>query len=171
MLNKFAFLVIAGLGASVGVNVLDGHLNGPDTRQSAIQSQPATQAVSTQQRVVAISAGSHGQFTAATLINGVHVEMLADTGATNVLLTAEDAERIGLDLEWLNFDIPTLTANGKAMVARIILDEVSVGGIKIRDVRAAVAQPGMLHISLLGMTYLGKLAKFEIKGDQLILYR
>ena len=97
--------------------------------------------------------------------------MLADTGATLVVLTAEDAERIGIDLEWLEFNTPVQTANGTTMTAKTILDDVSVGGIEIRDVNALVVRHGLLNHSLLGMSYLGALSKFEIKGDQLVLHR
>lgn len=172
MFNKFALLVIAGLGASVGVNMLDQKINSPSSADSATQTSQRTAQVRTnRQRVIAISAGHQGQFMAATLVNGVHVEMMADTGATLVVLTAEDAERIGIDLEWLEFDTPVQTANGKAMTARTVLDHVNVGGIEVRDVSAIVSHPGQLSHSLLGMSYLGKLTRFEIKGDQLVLHR
>ncbi|MBZ0215251.1 MAG: TIGR02281 family clan AA aspartic protease, partial [Fimbriimonadaceae bacterium] len=88
-----------------------------------------------------------------------------------VVLTAEDAERIGVDLEWLEFNAPILTANGRAMTARMVLDNINIGGIEVSNVNALITQPGLLTHSLLGMSYLSKLTKFEIKGDQLVLYR
>lgn len=121
--------------------------------------------------ITAISADRVGQFHAETLVNGIHVPMMADTGATVVALTSEDAERAGYDPEWLEFNRPIRTANGTAMAAGIVLDTVSVGGIEIRDVSALVVRPGLLEQSLLGMSFLGAISRFEIKGDQMVLYR
>ena len=139
----------------------DGASNGP-TRPAISQQGPA---------VTAISAGRLGQFTAETLPNGVHVQMMADTGATVVTLTESDAQRIGFDMEWLEFNTPIRTANGSAMAARITLDSLSVGGIKMHDVSAIVVRAGLLEHSLLGMSFLGAISRFEIKGDQMVLYR
>ena len=52
------------------------------------------------------------------------------------------------------------TANGVARAARVKLDEVSVSGAEVRDVDAYVIESG-LSTSLLGMTYLGRLSRFE----------
>lgn len=120
-------------------------------------------------RIVAITANRSGHFSVSTLVNGVHVEMLADTGATYVVLCEQDARRIGLDMSTLDYSARISTANGVATVARVTLDEVAVGGIRLRDVNALVAQGGALNISLLGMTFIGKVARFELRGDQLIL--
>lgn len=172
MFNKLAFLVIIGIGASVGVSILDQKIKASNSTETATQrSQRAAPVRSNRQRVTAISAGDRGQFSVSALVNGVHVEMMADTGATLVVLTAEDAERIGIDLEWLEFNAPILTANGRAMTARMVLDNINIGGIEVSNVNALITQPGLLTHSLLGMSYLSKLTKFEIKGDQLVLYR
>lgn len=119
--------------------------------------------------IVAITADRGGQFLVSTLVDGVHVEMLADTGASAVALTDDDARRIGIDMSALDYSVRVKTANGMAMAAPVTLDEVSVGGITLRDVRGMVGQPGSLHISLLGMTFIGNVARFELRGDQLIL--
>jgi aspartyl protease family protein len=120
-------------------------------------------------RIVAITADPRGHFMVAGLVNGVHVEMLADTGASAVVLQESDARRIGIDMSALNYSVRMSTANGIARAARVTLDEVAVGGITLRDVDALVAQDGALNISLLGMTFIGKVARFELRGDQLIL--
>lgn len=121
--------------------------------------------------LVALSAGRSGHFDVQVLVNGTHVEMLADTGATWIALTAEDASRLGFKPETLTYSIPTQTANGIVHKAPVILDRVTVGPITVRNVKAAVSPPGVLPMSLLGMSFIGSLSRFEVKGDQLVLHR
>ena len=123
----------------------------------------------TARSVVAITAGSNGHFKIATLVNGTHVDMLADTGATAVVLTYRDAQRVGIDVSGLKFTIQVSTANGTTFAAATVIDSISVGGIEVRDVRALVSQPDILRDSLLGLTYLKRIGSFEMSGDRLIL--
>ena len=123
----------------------------------------------TARSVVAITAGSNGHFKIATLVNGTHVDMLADTGASAVVLTYRDAQRVGIDVSGLKFTIQVSTANGTTFAAATVIDTISVGGIEVRDVRAMVSQPDILRDSLLGLTYLKRIGSFEMSGDQLIL--
>lgn len=164
MLNKLVLMVIVGFGIAAAVNSLDQNIKSSNSDAHAAQNNQ------NRPRVAAITAGYGGHFIASTLVNGIHVEMLMDTGASKVVLTSADAQRVGIDLDELVFDAPVMTANGRAYSARAILDEVNVGGIKIRNVSALVSKPEQLSHSLLGMSYLGKLRKFEIKGDQLVLH-
>ena len=57
---------------------------------------------------------------------------------------------------------------GEARAARVSLDSVSVAGARLDDVEAYVIESG-LEVSLLGMTYLGRLQKFEATRTALIL--
>jgi len=169
MLNRVPLLFLVAAGIAMATAMLD-----ESTLNIALSDNtgPTRPVISSHgSMVTAISAGQRGQFTAETLVNGVHVQMMADTGATVVTLTSFDAQRIGFDLEWLEFDRPIRTANGTALAAGITLDKLSVGGIEIRDVSAIVVKPGLLAHSLLGMSFLGAISRFEIKGDQMVLYR
>lgn len=130
---------------------------------------PQTETDSNGRRLIAIRANAHGQFDVDTLVNGTHVSMLADTGATYVTLCYEDARRIGIDVNGLAFTVPMRTANGRAHAAVITLDDLAVGGILVRDVQAVVSQEGVLHVSLLGMSYFREIGSFQLSGDQLVL--
>ncbi len=57
------------------------------------------------------------------------------------------------------------------MVAMVELAEVRVGGITVRDVAATVVPGDALRTNLLGMSFLGRLSRFEMAGDQLVLHR
>ena len=120
-------------------------------------------------RVVEVARGSGGSFSVATEVNGARVPMLLDTGASAVVLTQEAARAAGLPLEVLNYSVSVDTANGRARAAPVTLDRVAVGGITERAVPALVAQPGQLRVSLLGMSFLNRLERWEVRGDKLSL--
>jgi len=94
---------------------------------------------------------------------------VADTGATYVVVTYEDAERLGLSPHNLDFTAPVQTANGIAHVAPVSLDRVRVEDITVRNVPAAVAEKGALGTSLLGMSFLSRLKSFQIQRGELVL--
>lgn len=119
--------------------------------------------------IVAITAERGGQFSISTMVNDTHVEMILDTGATHVVLTDFDARRIGIDLTNISYRVPVRTANGTTHTAQVKLEEISVGPISVSGVRALIAKPDDLEVSLLGMSFLKTLSSFEIKGDQVVL--
>jgi aspartyl protease family protein len=49
------------------------------------------------------------------------------------------------------------------------LREVSIGGIVVRNVEALVIPGDGLAVNLLGMSFLGRLQKFESSGGRLVL--
>ncbi len=110
-----------------------------------------------------------GHFTAKVRVNGKPVSMIVDTGATSIVLTPEDAEKAGIDTKALTYKVPVLTANGRAMAARIRLNKVAIGPLDREKVDALVAQPGALSQSLLGMSFLSRLRSYEFSGDFLTL--
>lgn len=122
------------------------------------------------ENVVAITAGRGGHFAVEALINDTSVRLMADTGATLVALTYEDALRIGLNPDNLSYDLRVYTANGAVKNARATLRQVTVGSITLENVRATVARQGQLQTSLLGMSFLSRLKSFQISGSQMLLY-
>lgn len=110
-----------------------------------------------------------GHFHADALVNGTHIRFLVDTGASDVALTAADARRLGIDPQSLAYNTPYQTANGTIYAARLVLDRVTVGGVTLRDVRASVSQGDGLGVSLLGMSFLGRLNAYEVRGERLVL--
>jgi aspartyl protease family protein len=110
-----------------------------------------------------------GEFAIAGRVNGARVTFLFDTGASAVVLTAEDARRAGLDAHGLTFDVPVATANGPAMAAEVRLDQIAVGPIVMRNVSALVARRGALEESLLGMSFLERLKSYTVERDRLVM--
>jgi aspartyl protease family protein len=110
-----------------------------------------------------------GEFAIAGRVNAARVTFLFDTGASAVVLTAEDARRAGVETSRLVFDVPVATANGGAMAAEARLDQIAVGPIVMRNVPALVARRGALDESLLGMSFLERLKSYTVERDRLVL--
>lgn len=118
---------------------------------------------------VHIRAAEGGHFISDIDINGHTVRAVVDTGATGVSMSYEDARAAGFRLDEADFTIESQTANGTARVAPVTLDRVEIGDIKVRDVEAYVAEPGKLHQTLLGMSFLGQLSHVGIERGELVL--
>jgi len=110
-----------------------------------------------------------GDFAVRAILNDAGSNMLVDTGASSVVLTPDDARAAGLPVEFLKYDVPVDTANGRMRAASVVLDRLTVGGIVERRVPALVAPKGVLRTSLLGMSFLSRLDSFEIRGDRLVM--
>ncbi|MCR4266712.1 TIGR02281 family clan AA aspartic protease [Nitratireductor sp. ZSWI3] len=118
---------------------------------------------------VLVGRSSSGHFEVMVDIEDRPLRMLIDTGASGIVLSAEDARRIGFDPATLDFRIPVSTANGITMVARARAAEIRVGAIVRRDMPLHIAQPGQLGQSLLGMSFINTLSGFELSGDSIVL--
>jgi aspartyl protease family protein len=120
-------------------------------------------------RTVEIRAGAHGHHYASVEINGRSVGMMVDTGASIVALTFEDAESAGLHIRDRDYTHRVNTANGLARIAPVTLDRVAIGEIMVRNVPAAVSEPGKLTTSLLGMSFLSRLQRVDMRRGVLVL--
>jgi aspartyl protease family protein len=112
--------------------------------------------------------GDGGHFWAETRINGRSVKTLVDTGASLVALTAADARRAGVTVRPKDFVHKVNTANGQTAAARVTLQTVEVGTIKLRNVEAIVLRDG-LSVSLLGMSWIGEVRSVKVKGAEMRL--
>lgn len=111
-----------------------------------------------------------GHFYMTLQINDVPIKFVVDTGASQVVLSREDAAKIGIDPADLAFLGTASTANGMVRTAAVRLDTVVLGDIRDDRLRAVVNE-GELFGSLLGMSYLGKFESITIKQNELILTR
>ena len=110
-----------------------------------------------------------GHYYLTLAINGTPVEFMVDTGATNVVLSRRDAERLGIDPASLVYLGEAQTANGTVRTARVKLPEVVLGPWRDESL-AAWVNDGEMDGSLLGMDYLGKF-HLELAEDRLLLRR
>jgi len=119
---------------------------------------------------VALRRGADGHFHATLEINGRRVAMLVDTGASDIVLSAADARRVGLDPAQLVFSRRAATANGVVALAPVTLDSLRLGPFEDRNVPAAV-NGGPMRGSLLGLAYLDRFARLRVENDRMILER
>ncbi|MBM1174025.1 TIGR02281 family clan AA aspartic protease [Microvirga arabica] len=110
-----------------------------------------------------------GSFLVQGEVNGRETRFIFDTGASTVVLRAENAAALGFNPETLNYSVPVSTANGAALAAPVIIESLTVGSITERNVRALIARTGVLHANLLGMSFLERLGSYEVRGNRLIL--
>ncbi len=118
---------------------------------------------------VSIARSGTGSFILAGKVNGRDARFLFDTGASSVVLTDATARSLGIDPATLDYTVPVSTANGRTTAARIRLDRVAIGPITENRVEALVGRPGALTENLLGMSFLERLASYEVRDDKLIL--
>ena len=111
------------------------------------------QAVFTDEGRVVVPRSRDGHYHLMLEVNGTPVEFVVDTGATGVVLSQRDADRVGLDAANLVYLGRAMTANGEVRTAPVRLDSMALGGIVDRNIPAWVNE-GVLDTSLLGMTYL-----------------
>lgn len=119
--------------------------------------------------VVELQAGRNGHFFTEADVNGRTIDVMVDTGASMVALTYEDAERAGIYVRENEFTGRASTANGSARFAPVVIGALSIGDVKVRGVEAAVMERGKLQTTLLGMSFLGKLERAEMRAGRLIL--
>jgi aspartyl protease family protein len=115
---------------------------------------------------IILTSGSGGHFLTSGTINGQAVRFVVDTGATNVTMSAADAERIGIDYKkgQLGF---TGTANGAVAAYRISLAAVRIGDVQVYNVEATVL-PAPMPFILLGNSYLDRF-QMRRENDRLTL--
>jgi aspartyl protease family protein len=100
--------------------------------------------------MVVLEQDRSGHYVAQGQINGQEVSFLVDTGATDVALPESVARALGLDF---GPRVQVMTAAGPANAWMTRLDEVVVGGIRRRNVRASIIT-GEFNGILLGMSFL-----------------
>jgi aspartyl protease family protein len=125
-------------------------------------------AVATAAHQTIVSRDADGSFYAIADVNGVPVNFLIDTGASDIVLSPADAKRLGLDLQALKFDYTYETANGIGRGAPYLVNTLTLGDIDLSDVKVSINQAPM-RASLLGMAFFKRLSGFRIEGDRLIL--
>jgi len=121
---------------------------------------------------VAIRANQSGHFVVEAVVvragQAVRLRFLVDTGASDVVLSPGDAARLGFDVKGLSYTRRYRTANGLVFGAPVRIERMAIGPIFIDKVRASVNGAPM-GLSLLGMSFLGRLSGFDVSQDTLTL--
>ena len=127
------------------------------------------QSVATDGQIIA-PLQSDGHYHLTVDVNNVPVAFIVDTGASQIVLSQSDAQRIGIAPSTLSYFGSAQTANGVVRTARVTLDSVILGDTTDQNIEAVV-NSGAMDASLLGMSYLRLYDRIEISNNELVLTR
>lgn len=113
---------------------------------------------------IVLNEGSGGHFMTAGQINGRAVQFMVDTGATNIAMSALDADRAGIAYK-NGQRVRMTTANGITDGFRIKLNSVRVGDVEVYDVEAIVT-PEPMPFLLLGNSFL---SRFQMRRENTLM--
>ena len=116
---------------------------------------------------VTLAPDSRGHFVADAQVNGGHMRLLVDTGATMVRLSMQDARRLGIDYTRGEPGYSIVADGRRVPNYRLSLDSVSIGGITLYNVEATVGEGGT-GMGLLGMSFLSR-TEMRREGQHLVL--
>lgn len=116
-------------------------------------------------REVVLQRNRYHHYVAIGMINGVPVEFMLDTGASDISVPEPVAQRLGLRR---GAPVRYQTANGVITGYATVLDAVRLGDIELRGVRASINPHMGGEEVLLGMSFLRHL-EFTQRGDTLTL--
>lgn len=110
-----------------------------------------------------------GHFYINANVNNHSVRFMLDTGATDIVLSAKDAKKVGINIEDLQYNKVYNTANGQTRGASVRLNMFEIGGYDFQSVPASVNE-GQMVSSLLGMSFLNNMRSYSFEGNKLTIY-
>ena len=125
-------------------------------------------AVSLKPHSLSVNQEADGSFYIMGKVNGLQMKFLLDTGASDIVLSPADAQRLGMDAAALKFDRSIETANGVGHAAFTTVDHLVVGDLALSSVEVSVNQTPMAT-SVLGMAFFRRLETFTVRGAQMTL--
>jgi clan AA aspartic protease (TIGR02281 family) len=92
----------------------------------------------------------------ATLNGKASAKLIVDTGASYTMISSAKAKELGIDLDGSRRTIPFHTANGVIQAPLADLESITVGGMEIKNLTAAIhdALPNTRVTGLLGLDFL-----------------
>lgn len=169
-------LILAGVMIGLGTvmsQVADRMMTASTTAASSVSSvmlaAAETPTHASGARSVVVPRDRHGHFQTEGRIDGQSIKFMVDTGASVVAMNETSAARIGVRPVQSEFNTKVTTANGVIKAARMQLAMVQVGDLVVRDVDAMVLPDEALSQNLLGLSFLGKLKRFEFAGGRMVL--
>ncbi|MFZ2100606.1 MAG: TIGR02281 family clan AA aspartic protease [Oricola sp.] len=175
MLRYIIMVISVSLSALTAVAYLNDNPELVDTATTVVQdkleARKAHQAVQQPTRVLSgterLRADGRGHYVAEFNLNSRRVTGVVDTGATMIAMNMSIARQAGITVRPNEFVYKVNTANGTVKAARVVVDEVRLGSIRVRDVEAMVLEDEAINIVLIGMSFLNRLRNFEFSNGTL----
>ena len=151
-----AWIAVIGVLTLLSQKYLD-RLNNPNESYQTV--------ATAEMRELVLERNRYGHYIATGSINGRRAVFLLDTGATDIAVPEQLAERLGLKR---GPQTTVVTANGIIDVDTARLDEVALGPIVLRNLRATINPHMRDDEVLLGMAFLRDI-EFTQRGEYLTL--
>lgn len=119
-------------------------------------------------REIVLTRAQDGHYYAPGNVDGAALRFLVDTGATVVALTEDDAEMLGHYLHPGELTVVGRGVSGAVQGKAITIKRLSVGDISAENVPAVIIPEG-LPVSLLGQSFLSKIAHVTISDNRMTL--
>ncbi|MFZ1679780.1 MAG: TIGR02281 family clan AA aspartic protease [Rhizobiaceae bacterium] len=176
MLRKIIYVgLFTGVAAAVPVLVE----NNPDLLRRTAAVEPAAIDATEPQinvvepapagRRVRMEQDETGHFIGEFRLNGRRINAIVDTGATLVAINRSTARNLGLLIAPGDFKYDVRTANGKTKAATAVIERIQIGRIEVANVQAMVLDDKALVHTLIGMSFLKALDRFQIADGTLLL--
>lgn len=157
MLRQLLFMV--AIGSAIGAMLpLTKQVPPPPPRDAGWQPTP---------HPTTLARSANGHFYADGRVNGTEIHFVVDTGATDVVLTMDDARRAKIPFDPTSFTVVATGASGDVYGQLVVLDVVDLDGKQVHQMQGMVAQG--LAVSLLGQRYLREQPHVDIAGDTMTI--
>jgi aspartyl protease family protein len=165
IMGKFIIFAAAVLAAGVLVARWADRSGPIGSSPSAMAAAPVDSPTSvSNSRTVTLSPGNDGHFWTDARVDGRRLQLVVDTGASQIALRAGDAARLGIHPTPRDYNVKVSTANGITRAALVQLRMVEIGNIVVRDVPALVHPDEALGVNLLGMSFLSRVRWTHERG-------
>ncbi|VAW82265.1 hypothetical protein MNBD_GAMMA12-1067 [hydrothermal vent metagenome] len=121
-----------------------------------------------QTKKVQIWANQQGMYLVQGRINGAAASFMVDTGATYVVMSSVEAQRLNINYKQFGRLSRAATASGIVATYNLEIDKLTIGSIYLRHVKVAIIEGKHPQRILLGMSYLSRI-RMESKGRSLML--
>ncbi len=112
--------------------------------------------------VLSLQADRYGQYQLTGSANGQDITFLLDTGASEISIPGDVANRLNLKR---GSGYPVITANGTITVYGVQLDEIRIGPFRLENVRAHINPSMQGEVALLGMSFLRHFELLQRAGE------
>ena len=117
---------------------------------------------------VTLGADEQGHFVVDGAVNGGYMRFLVDTGATMVSMSANEANRLGIDYRKGRPSVSIMADGRRVASYRVMLDSVTVGDITLFNVEGSVSETPGVGGALLGNSFLRRM-EMRREGHNLVL--
>ncbi|MEO0411821.1 MAG: TIGR02281 family clan AA aspartic protease [Pseudomonadota bacterium] len=160
----FMAIALCGLGVWFVQSIENGQGFGSNQNPASSQAKSAPVIG----RKYQVERENDGHFYLNASVEGRPIRFMVDSGASHVMLTSQDAKRLGRFIKKQDLVHEFHTANGVNMAAKVTLSLLRIGGRDFAKVDAYVFPDG-LSISLLGQSVLSRFAAVEMRQQQMEL--